>query len=731
MPKRTAPKQQGPATRGSAGRKFVGATPRVSTPEPMSKPDRELYDRIMGFKKETETYRTNWSDYCEKVEDFLRGNHYRLEREETELVAEGEYPVIHHTWYTIDTLCSQISSATHRPQVVPEDASEFAAVPMDHPWRQLSEQTKSIIGKKTDNEVAAELLNARLDYTWDKSDLDCVFDEALESAAWFRNSFILLGWDHNDLIDGTTVDLLEAKDVIYDLKAPGAVERGRFVAYRFMRTREYVRERWGYEHPGNTAEHYNDDKTAANYDDEEVEVWCWYIRDHSTKKVKERDVETRQRSEPVYDEISGIQVGERPVNEEVEVEVDVEVPKYRGGWRRVYMTDDKILETTDNPNASGRLPIKMMPWYKVPRKVEGMSVYDLEKDANQAMNHSMKYALDNANRSQVKVIYKEEAITNIEDALDNEAHGFIGVETDYGLGEVFQIIPGAPLPEAQVQMMNIITDLQERTLGTVDMRQPNSLPRDVSGRAIEGVQAASQNRLERVKRRWHKLIRECARDMIMNIIEYEDEEKTVVLGRDWSQPAYVSFNPSILRFEDWEFEARWDIAVEAPRNLPVNPVDRNDYLLAVASKLSEMDPMIAMAAIKMLELPKEATMQRIIEGKAAQASQKPPEPTPMDLVQAEAQARQQQAQLETQLAIQEEQTKQEMKIRARSAESVADAMEKVAQILAQKDMWQDSIEVIGLIPKAVNEAWQGAQIDQNQAFQQAMAVQGQAMPQQM
>jgi hypothetical protein len=47
-----------------------------------------LHDRITRFKKQAEKNQRGWQDYCERAEDFIKGNHYSFDQEETELVQE-------------------------------------------------------------------------------------------------------------------------------------------------------------------------------------------------------------------------------------------------------------------------------------------------------------------------------------------------------------------------------------------------------------------------------------------------------------------------------------------------------------------------------------------------------------------------------------------------------------------------------------------------------------------
>jgi hypothetical protein len=411
---------------------------------------------------------------------------------------------------------------------------------------------------------------------------------------------------------------------------------------------------------------------------------------------------------------------------------------------RVFWTPQRVLQIADNPNASGKLPVKHFTWYKAPLAIEGIGLYDMEKDGNQAMDHALKYTLDNSNRSQVKIIYKASAITNMEDALDNEAHGMIGVNTDYSLDDAIKIVPAAPIAEAQVSAIRLIQDLQEQMTGTAMMKQPNAAPRDVSGRAIEGMQAPTQNRMDRIKKRWHKFMKDCIRDVIFNTIEYEDKETTVVLGRDWNEEHYIDFDPSILRFDEQTFEAKWDIVIDEPKNMPINPVDKIHYMIEIMKLVGDMPPERAKAIIQSMEIPKEAIIERVLDDEIAAQADQPPPPTEMDILQAQAQMQQQQiqmqaqadqqtAQMESQLRIEEadrkavieqklERDKMELKVLGRAAESVADAMEKVAQTVATAGNMEGSIEIIQLIPIAVKEALSGTPIDENKTYQQAQGI---------
>ena len=47
------------------------------------------------------------------------------------------------------------------------------------------------------------------------------------------------------------------------------------------------------------------------------------------------------------------------------------------------------------------------------------------------------------------------------------------------------------------------------------------------------------------------------------IIDNEEDDRFYTISRDWTNPKYIQFNLGILQFTEYEFEAKWDVKVNA------------------------------------------------------------------------------------------------------------------------------------------------------------------------
>jgi len=373
-----------------------------------------------------------------------------------------------------------------------------------------------------------------------------------------------------------------------------------------------------------------------------------------------------------------------------------------------YKVKKKIFELQDNPNPSGNLPIHRFEWYKMPRSRRSMSVYDLNKDANQAINHSFKYALENSNRSQTKILWKKGAIENVEDAVDNEAYGFIEVDPDEPMSDVFQIIPANPLNGAHLELAGVMLQTQDKSLGVVDIREPGKSPSHVTGDAVEGMNGPDIDRHAKRNRRWLRFKQDIYRDVLHLILKYEDQERTIELGRDYGEPSYLTFDPDVFNFEEYEFEARWSVEMREPDDLPQNRAKRNAAKIELMEFVLNQPPQRAKMALNFLDLEHEAALKVMLDQEIEAMQNQPQQPTEIEIEQQKAK-----------IDIEKERAIVEIKAKGDAAQSIADAMEKMAEKAFDTGDSQQAIYILQLIPQAVQEAIDGTNLQQNQAFQQA------------
>lgn len=696
----------------------------------------ELLKQIRGFEREVEANCKSKVEYCEKVDDFLAGGHYGLEKDEMDNLANagdgfGEWPAVPYTFEVIEKQVAALTRYQTRPKVVAEDAADFAMLPETHPFKVLAAENGAIFKRKTDNEIFAEIMSARLETAFERGQYDKIFEDCADAACRYRASYILVRFEQGNDREGAIIEMLDPCDVDIDPRAPGGrLEAGRFVRYRFRRTKRWIKENLDYEViDGNDKTSYDydgDSNSSSEYsfndekvqpDDRLVDVWCWFIRDDSTvKKIfeyEEKEMILGASGAPIQDPLTG-----EPIMRAVKVQEEVEVPRWRGGWKMVFKVQNKIVKIEDNPNASGRPPIHVFEWIRNPRKFNPISAFDLSKDANQAIDHALKYAIEDSNRSHTKILMKRDAVENPEDVQVNDVHGIIWVDGDGPITDAHTIVQPAPFAQAKLELASHVMNMHDKSLGVVDMREPGGGANRVTGDAVEGLNGADADRYDKRLRRWLWFKRDVCTDIMWNILEYEDLERTVVLGRDWGQPVYISFDRSVFDFSEWEFEARWDIVMREPDDLPMNRSKRNTAKLQIAETILSMPPNRAKMALKFLNLEDEAALRVMLEEEIEAMSQEPPPPTEIDIMQSKAD-----------IEVAKEREIILMKARLRASEGISDAMERIADMLAERGNVQQSLAVLALMPKAVEEAMSGAALEQNQAYNQAMAVQTGAIPQ--
>jgi len=695
----------------------------------------ELLEQVEAFEKEIETQAFDMKEYCDKVDSFIAGGHYGLNKDELDSVTGetfGEWPTIPHTWEIIDKQTAALTRHQTRPKVIAEDAADFAMLPEGHPFKQIVEQNASILKRKTDNEIFAEIMSARLETACERGRYDEVFEDVALMAAQYKKAYVLVRFQEGDEQEGAKIEPLDACDVDEDPRAPRAMPHlGRFIRYRIRRTCKWVKDNLGYEPTRENTDtesysfsgeeskkysdySYNDEKVMP--DDRLVDVWVWFIKDETmvekTIEIEESEMVLGPGGVPLQDPITG-----EPIQRLIKVTETVTVPKWRGGWKMFFKVQKAIRKLQDNPNPMGVPPIFKFEWIRNPRKDAPISIYDLDKDANQAIDRAFKYAIESSNRARTKIVMKRSAITNPEEVQENEEHGIVWVDEDTPLGDSMQIVQAQPMSAASLELASAYMAVQDKALGAVDIREPGGGASRVTGDAVEGMMGPDADRHEKRLRRWLWFKRDVYKAVMFHILEYEDLERTVVLGRDWGQPTYISFDRSVFDFSDWEFEARWDIVMREPDDLPMNRAKRNSAKLEISNMILSLPPNRAKMALRFLNLEDEAALKVMLDEEIEQLSQQPPPPTEIEVMQAKAD-----------IEVTKEREILIMKARLRASEGISDSLERIAEMLAERGNVQQSLLVLQLMPKAVEEAMMGTPIEQNQAYNQALSVQSTAIP---
>lgn len=695
-------------------------------------------------------------DYVEK---YGVGEHWGNENANSK---DQAYPAVQAAWKVTNAIHAKIFNQKLRPVVVPEEASNFP-VPEDHPWREAVlnslEQYRDINGQpvfdpvmnpetgqpeidpqtgqpamqprmespfqgETDNEIAAELLTAALDFSWDKNDLDVAFEEATRMALWFGTSFFYTGWDDEDYVfgkeQGLATDALHPRDCIFDpANTTLNPEKGRWFGFdvqttfqeienMFPEKKEQLREMMsGYlaksegssgrkdkafgekninytgEGSPNREEEYNSVSGIGRGLQNAILEITW-VKDRTLKKGKIPS------EEPILDSQGNI-IGMK------DVEVDGEIPKYRYGWVKCYKVGNLLLDEVEMDDPHGNLPITAIRCYNVPDRFLGMGVMEQCLGLNIAIDRHLKYAIENARRtSQNKFIINEFGIENLQSAMDNSPGGIIRIKADIpDIRNIVYPLQGQELPQSHVQLVNMGRELISDVTGERDILGQEDLPKDASGRFVEAVQSASNARVTRIRYNVTRAIQRVAKQVAFLLIENEDEDRFYTISRDWTNPKYAQFNLGVLEFEEYDFEAKWDVKVNAADVLPVNPVDQNVMIMTQLEQLMQYPPETQQALLNMLNIPEKGQLRYALgvhqKAMAAAAEQQGPDPELMKV------------QAETEKVVTDARVKMQQSI----AENVGDGLEKEANTVSTMSPGS-ATEAIMNIPLKIKDAMANA-----------------------
>lgn len=699
----------------------------------------EIRKRIKQIRKRYRDDLREWHDWTEHVESYKRGNHYPdMEADDGESpedigITDREYPVAPYTLSVEDRIIAWLLKDDAKPVVTPEDAVEFP-LPDEHPLRQQLAAAGETLGDKgSHNEIVARLLTARLDRFVEKSKLDLVFDEILEIAASQRTAFAMVTHESGEMIDEPNrVIPLESRHVLFDRRAATIEESEAVCVILKDQSREEIQRR--YDVTLSKGDKDAEDQ-AADIDDDEglpeqmhtVDVEYWWLRDRSTTSEPMMEPafvvtdETGQQAEVSAQEAEalaaqGIPVEqvERPALDEDGNPVTVEVERFVGGRAFVVMVGQQVLSVQQNPNASGRIPVHELQWRRIPRRVMGIGAYDMTKDANQTIDRLMQYGIRSSETSQAKVLTKKDRIKNWQEVVDNEQGGFIDVETDAPLSDAFMPIAGTAYNPSHFEVMDRVRGLFDEMSGASGV-QIEKMSKDMSGDAIEGLAAESAGGfISRLARRFEVFRAAVFKDVIHNVIAYEDHATVLKLSGLSGETSYFPFNFAELRFDGFDFEASWDVTVEAPRNMPRNPIRRAQYIIATVQTIlgiaQTMGHDAALLVLEVVDIPNKSRVRQLVEKMRTaqeQGGQSDPE---LMRMQAEGQIKSQEM---------------EQRFRVRLAESVGDALEEVAKKVAASDP-DKALQIIANMPAIVLAAYQTGQMPPE--AEAVMAEAGQAQP---
>jgi hypothetical protein len=708
-----------------------------------------MRDASVEFLKDNDHF-----ELWEYTERFATGHHWGQEFTDS---PDQVFPAVQVSWKIADSIHAKVFNQPLRPVVVPEESSNFPVDDTD-PWRDaVRANLKPVVGLdgqpkmqpgppdpmtgqptpvpvmespfqgSTDNEIAAEVLSAALDFSWEKGRLDSMFEEAERMALWYGTCFILTDWDDTETLFGRTVQGL--KTDIYHPRYCGFdpanttldLENGRwffvdipstlqelinmFPEYEEkLRAMTYAGGEHGSASKGPSGDERDHGSQGMGYYGEgtpneegrymsisgigkelqEFMLEMWFVKDHTTTE-EEVPYEV-----PVVGPLGDV------IGMETKTET-VPVPKYENGWRAIFKVNGLILMNEGMDVPHGELPVTTLRCYNVPGRFLGMGVLEQTLGLNLAVDRHLKYAIENARRtSQNKYIINEYGIENLLQSVENTAGGIIRLKADVeDIRSIVLPLQGMDLPQAHQTLVDMCRELAGDVTGERDLIQQQNLPKDASGRFVEAVESASNARITRIRKNLTRAIERVAKQIVFLLIENEEEDRFYSMTRDWSNPSYISMNPSLLRFDEFDFEAKWDVKLNAADVMPLNPLDQDTLVLSMVDKLLTYPPEVQMVLLDVLNIPQKATVRRALnaanQAAARAAQEQPPDPEIMKI-----QAESQKDVLESRVRLQQS-----------IAENVGDALEKEAA-QASTNAPGSAHESIMAMPQQVIAAMQAA-----------------------
>lgn len=652
----------------------------------------KLEKDISDFKSQTMDELEQWMESAAEVDSFIRGNHDMLGPEsngphDDERGDERSIlPNIPYLLSRIDRMVQYIRHEEQPPVVQTDEKVDFPS--MSPEFEQLRTEMAQFFPNVTDNELVAKILTARLDRFEEQSNFDDVKDELLEIAAQERVVCVLVGYNVEDEFtkEPAFVEPFRVGDFGYDPKAK-RVREGRWcwcVQRGVKKTQvESMYKTKIVDKASNSLD--KDDKRDTRIEEsvpeksKTVDVYHWFINNDETFEYVEENEQ-----EEMLGEMDLSEEGEQPEQPEVE-----EVKKYRGGWQYVVVVNDKVIFNGQCPSPSGKPPLIDFAYRRMPRKVMGVSLFDLVKDFNMAMDASLQYALEAAYKMQPKTLYKKANVQNHNDLLENTPSGFVEIETEAALTDAFMYLPGAPANVSLYEAFDRVKVLADEMSGLEGIQIDDASKTKLSGDALEGIAQDRDGSAGRIKSRWYGFLKEVYTEVLHHIVAFEDMNTTLKLIGQSGVTETVSVNVGVLRLEEEDFMPTFDVQIHSPRNMPKNPVRRGQFLLEVIRNVIELlqvDPEAAKLWVRIADIPEREEFMKMIDARIAQQMQA-----------AQSQQGQNPEMMKMQADIEKSKMETELAVRRRIAESTADAAERIIGDLAKVDpvMALDKLKELG------------------------------------
>lgn len=505
-------------------------------------------------------------------------------------------------------------------------------------------------------EASAAILTSICDYLYDKTRFLQRVKDATARAEWEEEAYLLTTYDD----EGAHIDVLGPDDVGCDEEAK-TQDAVRFFFYETRVPLSHIDQyHETYAHmvqpdriedaPGPTLAPLD-----SNRDHQNVTLECWYLRTSETKKKRiERvvtDIKGLDRllndgwenddkltvSQPV-DAGNGV-IDEMPVQWTVYQNIDV--PRYRGGWKKVYRANGVILNdpSADEPfevrSATGRLPLHHLPYYRVPGERAGMSICRQLMPLNETVNTMVAEG-----QRIVKSLVPRKGIVSGRLSFDSQQSITSGAPADFvyfkpqndqieAMQSIFDI-PAGNLSPSYLELLRQNEIWLEMAGGGIDLRRQNTIPQNASGEFVRAVEDASNARISCVRDNVADVCKNAMLELLANELYFNSESKQYRIKTGGGEQ-YLDVIPAAFWSDD--FERRYDIIVNAQPLLDKDPQtdNINKSQLIDLLTLGTPDEDLALGKLDVMQVDDKETIRAIVRKFWEKKKQATPPPSPEQL----------------------------------------------------------------------------------------------------
>lgn len=669
--------------------------------EAMPTQDAELIARRSTYRKLFTNKYQNWVSATENASTFVRGTHFEGGNlrstgstdtaPEDRYGEERDYFAVPYVAMVIDEMVQYVRGEDVPPSVEAEEVYNFPS--MSPELKQVMELARESFKDLSDNEIYAKMLTARLDLYSDRAQMERLENEILNISAMERVTGVYVShYEDESTKEPIRVEICQPGNFGFDPDA-AKIEEGRFCWYTERSLdRKAVQIEYDVELEDSSVNGSirTDDRTDLKG---LVDIEHWWYRDTTTENKENEDS-----SESVY--------------------------KYQSGWRYVVYCNGKVIYDGQPkvPLGWGKPPLLTHCYRPMPRTIMGMSLYDLTKDQNQALDRFMQYAVKTAERQQPKNLIDSNRVEDIDRLAENEVGDWtpIDVKSGESLSTAIQYMQGGAPSTANIDMYERVKRMTSEMCGIDGIKLSPDLPRDASGVLAEGLLDSKDGVAGAVRDNWTWFRKDLYTLIAMMLIDYADEPVTVKLQTPMG-PINVPLAERAFNITSDSYEARFDIVVQTPRNVPRNPVKRAQYWLSILRTVAEQtqaDPALAMLYVQTSDLPNKAQLIEYIQQKQAQAQAQPQGGTGNEQG---AEIAAEMAKMQAKAVENEQEAR--LKVQSRAAETVTDILEEAGKTIAKSDP-MGAVAFSQEIPELVKRAFEGEQIN----IQQPQAIGPQAQP---